>query len=288
MEKPNKDTFLNRGNFLEDMGMFEAATHAPPENIIKPIVKKILTVSDGSNRDQTLELLAELLAKRLGAESTWIQLATATEILTNIQQSKADLVLIPAPLGNRLEDLADRSLGSIVDELLIESPCPLLIVREPLTTAQVDHALKNCLVPVAINDELVGRAVGWGFAVLGNSGDLELAAIADQDVLNEARALLGDEGQTPGWPIFDRQRIEAMIPRYIASIAAATQRQGTADHVHVKVSNRTGRFVSTVQDIIGDTSRLIVWGTRHEHDCPAFHRAVDLILVSQGPVLVVF
>ncbi len=125
------EPFENESNFQEDVGMFEAATHAGTLVLPTPRVQVVHLALDGSNQDDTARALAQAVAERLQArvhEQTGA--ADANEILARRRAEQADLLVIPVPFGRDFLKLGMDSLGSVIDMLLRESPCPLLCVRE--------------------------------------------------------------------------------------------------------------------------------------------------------------
>ena len=61
------EPFENAANFAEDVGLFEAATHAPPVELPAPELRAFHLALDGSNQDATARGFAEVLAARTGA-----------------------------------------------------------------------------------------------------------------------------------------------------------------------------------------------------------------------------
>jgi nucleotide-binding universal stress UspA family protein len=123
---------------IESVGLFEAAVRATPTELDQPVARVIGVALDGSNQDGTARALAHGLARHLGAEvREQLRLTSAAEILRFRADCGADLVVIPVPFGRDIGQLKDESLGSVVDMLLVESPAPVLCVRQVMGEAEV-------------------------------------------------------------------------------------------------------------------------------------------------------
>lgn len=279
------EPFENAANLAEDVGLFEAATHAPPVELSVPELRIIHVALDGSNQDAAARGIAQALGERTGAAvHEQSGAATAADILSAAGGHAADLLVVPAPFGRDYALLKDESLGSVVDQLLLESTCPVLCVRDMLGAEAIDAALRRVLVPIATQEESAARALAWAFRVLPAGGALDLVAVADRDVLQEARRLMGAAVDPQA---FAPEQVLRRLWGDIGSLVAAAQKRGTEGDQTVHVEARFGEFVPVVLAEAGAQPRLTVWGITRDHDAPAFHRAVDLLLESRGPVLMV-
>jgi len=279
------ESFENAAELAENVGLFEAATHAVPVELPTPELRAVHLAFDGSNQDGTARGFAQTLAARTGAvvhEQSGA--AVASDILAAAREHAADLLVVPAPFGRDYQLLRDESLGSVVDQILLESTCPVLCVREVMTQAQIEAALQRLVVPIVRQEASVARALGWAFRALTAGGRLDLVAVADRGVLEEARRLLGDSVDPE---TFSPEQVLRRLWGDIGSLVAAAQKRGSAADLAVHVETRFGEFVPLVLAEAGEQPRLIVWGITRDHDAPAFHRAVDLLLESRGPVLMV-
>jgi nucleotide-binding universal stress UspA family protein len=279
------DAFENPGSFSEDLGMFEAAAHPIPAEIPNPELKSMYMACDGSNQDATVRSLAAAVAAQTGARIVEQSGAAGIdELLAAAREKCPDLIVVPVPYGEDYRELQDDSLGSAADRLLHDSTCPVLCIRDVMDDAAVDAALRHIVVPAAVGDESVVRAIGWAFRLLRPAGRLDLLAVADRDLLEEAgHFVAGAHGESP----FEPEQVVRAILRDIGGIVSAAQKRGVADDLAVHVETRVGPFVPTVLGDRDDRVRLIVCGTTREHGSAAFHRAVDLLLSARGPVLLV-
>jgi len=279
------EPFENSANFQEDVGLFEAATHSTVIELPKPVLKVITVVLDGSDQDGTARGFAEALAKRTGASVEVLsELTSTSEILAEMAKRHSNLLILPVPFGQNYGELKSESLGSVADQLLLKSSCPVLCVREIQDDASIQAALDHVLVPIAIADNLVPRALGWAFHVTPVDGRLDLIAVADRDVLAEASLLMPE---TTDVALMDQDHLLRSLVREIGSLVATAQKAGTADHRAIHVETRVGAFVPLVLEELHGHPHLIVWSITREHSSPAFHRAVDLLLSSTSPILMV-
>jgi nucleotide-binding universal stress UspA family protein len=277
------EPFESAANFYEDVGLFQAAAHSPHVELPAVTLSAIHLAVDGSNQDATARGLAQALAARSGAKlAEQSGAATAADILAAAQSSGASLIVVPAPFGRDYAQLRDESLGSVIDQLLLEAPCPVLCVRGALDEARLPGTLDHVLVPFAAGDAGVPRALSWGFHLLRASSRLELIAVADRAVLEEARHLVPGELQA-----FTPERVTRAILTDIGSLVSAAQKRGTLDQQTVHVETRVGDFVQSVLAEVEQHPGLLICVNPRAHAAPAFHRAIDLLLSSRGPVLLV-
>lgn len=269
----------------EDVGMFEAAVHAPHLELSRPEVKIVLVALDGSNQDSTARAVAQAVGERTEAAVVEHYGATSSaEILQVCAAREADLIVLPVPFGRDISQLKDESLGSVADMLLQESAIPLLCVREAMSPAQAAEALHALVLPVITADEFAARSAGWALRILAAGGRLRILAIADQEVIEEVHKLLGravDEAVLT--PESLRQAVSVQDASLIAAVQKGGQSQRSSVHTEVKV----GRAHQVVLEAANATPQLIVVGSAKDHTAPSFHRARDLILGAKGPVLIV-
>lgn len=277
------EPFENEGNFQEDVGLFEAATNVEPVELPRPEVAVVHLALDGSNQDGTARRLAQAVAERLGARvDEQAGCEDADAILTELRNAQAGLLVVPVPFGRDFAVLGDESLGSVIDMLLLEATCPVLCVRDELTEEQVGEIMGKMLIPVAVGEPPATAALAWGFRLLTAEHELELLAIADVAMLEEARQLVSEEVSDES---LGPEHIERAILRETGGLVSAAQRQSTQQDTSVHVTTRTGRFVGQVLEQVAEGPQLIVREMQQDHTAPSFHRSVDLLLASHRPVL---
>ncbi|MEQ8764675.1 MAG: universal stress protein [Planctomycetota bacterium] len=134
---------------------------------------RVLALSDGSNQDESVLRLAELVADRLGAELVRRELGPGGgeapltddrdrlpfEVLEQIDEQSIGLVVLPTPFLEDYPSLGATSLGVVADVLLARSPVPMIHVRQPLEDprAVLESGVLVCLEA----DPETRRAAAW-------------------------------------------------------------------------------------------------------------------------------
>jgi nucleotide-binding universal stress UspA family protein len=277
--------FEESATVSEDMGLFEAAVHAVHLELERPALDVVVVVVDGSNQDETARTFAAAIARRSGAQVyEHSGHGSAAEILRACSEHKASLLVVPVPFGADIATLKDESLGAVVDMLLLESTCPVFCVRQLCDSASVEAALADVIVPVNVLDESCARAASWALRMLHKGERLELLAVADRDVLDEARKLLGEAIDPQALEV---EAVSRAVTQEVGSLVAAVQRRGREEGLVVQVEVKVGRAATVELEEANRRPRLLVVGAAKDHSSPAYHRAADLILGAHGPVLVV-
>ncbi len=280
------EPFENESNLFKDLGLFEAAAH-PQSYVIKmPDLRRIGFVEDGSNQDRTVRACAQILETNCGVPKKKLAVTpSAAELLDACRREQCDLLIAPAPFGKNYDrDHACESLGTFIDELLMESELPLLLVRDTLNEAALELLMSGILVPLVVAEPSVFEALNWSFRLLHETrGSIEILAVADESILEEAKHWLDQEDERT----FRADHVERALLRDIGGLVAACQRHSTAERTPIRVETRQGSFHTVVLSSLEMQPRLIVCGRKRSHSAPSFHRAMDLVLDSRRPVLVV-
>ena len=124
--------------------------------------------------------------------------------------------------------------------------------------------------------------MAWGFRLLRAEHELELLAIADVAMLEEARQLVDEEVSEES---LGPEHVTRAILRETGGLVSAAQRQSSQQETSVHVTTRTGRFVTQVLEQVGEGPQLVVREIIQDHTSSSFHRSTDLLLESRGPVL---
>lgn len=279
------EPFENAANFMDDVGRFEAAVHAPPTVLPQVEVPSILLALDGSNQDGAARYIAGQVGKVLSATvHEQAGLATAPEIRDRGDAVQAGLIVVPVPFGADIGLLQEESLGMEVDRLLLESHVPILAVRQPLTEDRLAAAMRRILVPLAPGEHHNPLALAWACKLLGQGGELQMLEIADQDVLAEARLLLDRKEISEAT---QQASLERVLSRQFASLVAIVQKTSSEVGFGVHVVAASGRFVAQSISAMHDAPTLTVLAGSRDRRSNSYHRAVDMILAASGPVLVV-
>lgn len=274
------DPFYRDEVLIEDVGMFEAAVHAQSAVLPEISVPSVLAAIDDSNQSDTTRLIAARFGARLGApvvERT--NLRTDEAILAAIREASAGLLVLPAPFGSDIRELKDESLGEVVDQLLGHATIPILTVRQPMDGAAIDAALTDIVLPLSPGEPRNEWAVAWAFRLLNRGGQCRLLEIADEEVLAEAERLVSEDDGHSSW--------QQGMTRCFAGLIGVAQRRASDAGLNVAVLASTGRFVAESLAAAHDLRTLTIAVGSHDRRSTTYHRAVDLILGSAGPVLVV-
>lgn len=276
------EPFENAANFIEDVGLFEAAVHAPAT--VLPIIQpsRVVVATDGSNQDPATRAVGRMIAERFGQSADLRENLPAREL--DAIHSGAGLLVVPVPFGSDIGELREESLGPAVDHLLASRACPLLAVRQPLADDLLAAALRNIVVPLVPGETGNDLALGWACHFLKGGGVLTVLENADREVLAEARLLLDGVNVSDSTAV---ATIERVLNRQFAGLIGAVQRVSADVGFETQVASAGGRFVDSVLARVGDAPTLAIVSCARDRRAANYHRVADLILASRYPVLVV-
>lgn len=273
------------GNVDENVGMFEAAVHAKPTNLPEFRLQSIAAVLDGSNQDATVRAFASAIAKPRSAKVAETASAkSAAEIVQFARDHNADLLVLPVPFGLDISVLKDESLGSVVDMVLLESPCPVYCVRQIMDEPTATATLSEVVLPIGTHAAPFAESMSWAFGLLRSGGQLSIWAVVDQDSIDDARKLLDDETSPDLWT---PETLSRALTDEIGGLIASAQRRASESNVSVRVEVVCGRPAEIVVPAANRQPSLIVVASERSHSSPSFHLATDMLLGATGPVLVV-
>lgn len=270
----------------DDLGMFEASVSKEVIELESPKIKRMVAVLDGTNQNTVTSTLAKQLAEQLGVKVVEEQAKeTSAERIHKIMQSQnADLLIMPVPFGRDIDVLKDESLGSVADMLLQESKCPVLCVRQPMDEEEIRQALSDVLIPVLDLEKGHEKAVSWALAMARKDCKIELLGVADEEVIAEAKQMLGDSVDPE---VFKAEALNRAVTRDIGGLVAAIQKRASEENFKVRVEVKAGHPIELALKEANARPRLTVVFTPHEHTSLTHHHAVDLVLGANGPVMVV-
>lgn len=281
---PPSDPFLNLGDFQEDLGMFEAATHAEPVEIFDITLNKILFAPDGSSQDPTARRLAELVAELTKTEVVEAAgLKTAAEMHAAKQQHGADLLVLPIPFGADIDELGEASLGQLADQILVDT-LPILAVRQAMKEPDLRKCLQHVVVPLSPENRRVVEVLSWACRLLPESGQLTIVEIANAELRAEA-SHLREPSEPSGFTA--SERVSRVLTRHFAGSIAAIQKRSTELGFALQVFSTSGQFVeSTLAHLEAAPGLVMVAGTGDRRS-DSYHHETDLLLASQYPILIV-
>jgi nucleotide-binding universal stress UspA family protein len=273
------------GKVDENVGLFEAAVHAKPISLPEFRLQSIAAVLDGSNQDATVRAFASAVAKPRSAKvAVTANAKSAAEIVQFARDHKADLLVLPVPFGLDISELRDESLGSVVDMVLLETPCPVFCVRQIMDEPAATAAISEVVLPIGTLAAPFAESVGWAFGLLRSGGQLSIWAVVDQDSIDEARKLLDDDTSPDLWK---PEALSRALTDEVGGLIAVAQRRASESSVTVHVEVVCGRPTEIVLPAANRQPSLIVMACERDHSSPAFHLATDMVLGATGPVLVV-
>jgi hypothetical protein len=265
-------------NMEEDLGLFEAATHARRFTLAAPEIGTLLAATAG---DGGTASAAAVLAARLGRARVEETTAVAADaILDAAIRAAAGIVVVPARLP------AD-TLAGLVAGRRDESPAVAIVA-----TAE-SAAFDAALVPLFADEPAARRGVSWACtlaAAAGGSGLVAAVELATPATRREAREL-GATGQEP-----DELRaatIGRAVSGKLGSLIAAIQRHGLAHGYAVEAGFRPGwprREILTVLESLRRPTTVILGREglpAAQGRGPAARLALELVAAGAGAVLVV-
>jgi hypothetical protein len=308
---------IDHGDLNDSLGAFESALSSSKVaiRISDPEVGVVLLALDGTSQDEACVALAAEAAARLGAKvvvtagakghlsaelrqaldravsvltSAPFGLAAeaafaeaknpAKQILALAKERGAGLVVAAAPYLYDYEGFGDESLSGPIDCLMAESDVPLLLAREPLE--EVSACFGRMLIPMTIHSAGLGVAAGFAFGLAERDGHVDLFAVADQQALEDAAAVLGEEGE--------KRSPESLLraeQAQIGGMVSALQHRGTESGIEVHVDVAVARTLRPVLERIHEAPCLVCMPLPRDRTSNAFHRAHDIALGSRYPVL---
>jgi len=213
-------------NMEEDLGLFEAATHARRFDVVPPVVHTVLAAAAAG---QAAAAFAEGLALRLRATVVEdLAAGTAAAVKAAAGRVTAGVVVVPAAAGPEL-------LGELLAGVDGGGPAVAIVAGEPEPAT-----LDAVLVPLFSDEPAARRSVSWAStlaAAAGPNGLVHAVELSTPATRREARELAG--GRAGGEEVH-----EAIVGRAVAGhlggLVAALQRQGLAGGYLVEVGFRPG------------------------------------------------
>ncbi|MEE9391463.1 MAG: hypothetical protein V3W41_03055 [Planctomycetota bacterium] len=274
----------------ESLGLFEAALHAKAMDLPPPVLSKLLVVLDGSDQDSAAMAFGAALGDRLlipistreKPAGTCEVNGAAQPILDAAAKEAASLIVLPAPFGDDLHTLEDKSLSVTIDMLLLNSPLPLFVVRDSMEAPA--EVLKRPLVLTDWHPERQAFLGSWG-AHFARGGNLFVLAVPDPEVLEAIAHLAGDdeEGVEMRSALVDRAET-----RLAGSLIAALQRKGQAEDFEMIFEVKVGMEPAAEAARLAEAEdRFIICAYKKSRGSASLGHAHATILRSRVPVLAI-
>lgn len=295
------------------MDLFERAdvgvTHAVP--LKKP--SHLLVVLDGSTQDAAAVSLATKLKARLTCDLTWAfvptadsstlcsdhrqllesvgakeattnvsrENETAQQILTIVEESTADLLIVPCPFGRDFEEIGEDSTGTVIDLLSARCPIPFVTIRRP-DIVDIDPTRHVRLILTGENPA-AELAASIAAGVVQPNGKLELLLLVEVSFYHNFRQAMHaiDPSRTVSY-----EDLEHALARQYGRLHAALQR--TADEVgfeyELLIQNEEDETAVTPADPVTHPAVMVLGAGRGDHD--SLGEVRDFIRRSPHAVLV--
>lgn len=213
---------------LQDETSLDAAAHLRERFNTETLV---LDARDKTDDDRT-DLAIESAAKVVGSRPIKRSDGDSYEaILAAVATHTVDLTILPCPYGRSFEKVGSQSAGTVIDVMLTQCPCPMLIIRRD------DQKLGECVQSVRLvlsgECDVEQRAAGWAFGLAGDAASVTLNLVIEKEQYENMRAII--EAMQPGSSLSTEQFTDAMTKTHqslhgsMAKTAAAT---GTTYSLH--------------------------------------------------------
>lgn len=267
-------------NMEEDLGMFEAAMRSGPVELDSTAVGKVLCLAGNSQLQSTVSELAQAVCRRVG---TQVVQGNTEEFLAGVPANLGDIGLIVAPSPLVMESPGAKGLGQGVDALLMDSPVPILFVREAMTAGAIENALDTVMVAISRHDAGAEQALSWVFRLAANQ--VILLEWVDRHAIDEAKRLLGDREENQS---VQQAMIGRAVSSELGSLVAVSQRHAKDKGIAVHVEFRMGNpLAETLDASHAFACGMIVLARSKDHTSAAYHLASDLLMATDTPVLVI-
>ncbi|GIX05509.1 MAG: hypothetical protein KatS3mg114_1378 [Planctomycetaceae bacterium] len=265
-------------NFVQDLGMFEAAVHPPVEPPVLPRLQRLLLAADGSATEPFAQALAEELCRRHGCSLHTVRgVQTAPALISAWTHQQADVLIIPVPYGGSDPGMRGESLGIVIDRLLVERPGPMLCVPvdQPLTLASA--FCQRILLPLTPADTQVPTLIAWAFRLLQPGDRLDILGLIDQE---------GYQRAVPAGSVAEAELVRG-FQRQIAGWVSLAQHHGWREGEQVHVEFRVGKLVEAVRHLLTGVTSLVLMGSGREATSAVDHAVRSMLLGWGSPVWVV-
>jgi nucleotide-binding universal stress UspA family protein len=136
-----------------------------------------------SETAKTIELLE---ARGIAVTGMCIEGQPSDQILRSAESEGSNLIVIPTHYAETVEAPSSESLGTTLDIVVKRAPCPVLIIRQPLS--QPEAACEVILFP--IYNVAVHRAAEWALTLAETGARLTLLSILDKASLETTKEVV--------------------------------------------------------------------------------------------------
>lgn len=255
----------------------------------------ILLVLDGSTQDEAAVALATKLKSRLSCQLTWafvpasdksalgsnhrerlesVEAAesstnvskendTANQILAIVQQSSADLLIVPCPFGRDFEEIGEDSTGTVIDLLAARCPVPFITIRRP-DIADIDPTQHVRLILTGENPA-AELAASLAAGIVQPTGRLELLLLVEESFYHNFKQAMHSIDPTR---VVTYEDLENALARQYGRLHSALQH--TADEVgfayELMIRNEADDTSVTPDDPVSHPALMVLGAVRGDHD----------------------
>jgi hypothetical protein len=234
-------------NLEEDLGLFEAATHAPRITLEEPAPRAVLAITGWAGPTLPAETaihacrgFARTVAGRLSA-ALFEEAGTrsAEEIEAAARGVGAGLVVVSAeaPFAGMLEQLSAQLAGTRSLAVLGGGR------RARGRRLEPESLLESVVLPLFADGPAARRAAGWACGLVSEGGRLVALELGSQATRGAARG--ADRGAKGSSAVPDASVGRAVSAR-VGSLVAALQRRGSEEGFTVEVGFRAGPPVDEI------------------------------------------
>lgn len=206
---------------------------------------------------------------------------SADQILTAIEQSGCDLLILPCPYGQMLQALGANSVGPVIDALLSQCGVPILALRMPFEP--VAPMFEHVQVLVSSESDAAAQAASWAAGLIVPRGTLQLILVLQREFRQRIQALIhsavpeegSDSEMLAQAMIDDHVRVHRSLQKAAASGAFRYQ-------LDLRQEDQADALALTPEN---EYPLLVLSMERGYH--PSHPAILDRIRVSPSPVLVV-
>ncbi len=197
------------------MDLFERAKVGEVAPVEPRRPTRLLLVLDASAQDATSVAVAEGLQRRFGCPVAVMDGREAVEsnelvesvhlgtdvqrvpklrgdsyeqVLTGVEQTGCDVVIVPCPFGRDLEKVGADSTGTVIDVLLARCPVPLLVIRHAFSDDS--QPFRQVRMVLLGENEAASAAAAWAAGLVVSGGRLNLALILTKEAFENVRQLM--------------------------------------------------------------------------------------------------
>jgi nucleotide-binding universal stress UspA family protein len=186
------------------------------------------------------EAVQQLQTKQVKCSGICIIGSPSKNILRLIDDESHDLVILPSPYAERVEEDNLDSLGATIEILLNNSQVPVLLISKP---EEIPSSISTrILLPILEKKDIA--TVEWGILLSHEDTFLNILNMVRSNVVEEVREVskeLLDED-------LNEELIEVSLRKNTVSIISALREIGEEKGLEQSISNRLGNPIDSIEE----------------------------------------